>query len=175
MWCDVDVFSLGREYSFHLKCGEAETGCHRHVKALPKSAITVILLSLLTVTTFTTTSPSVTKAWTEAKQEESDEHALPDWVVTGFVELSPGGWLTMALEQFNRHSTSRTNHLLLYTLNSATFFASGFGDFGTSQEAATSAVTSPLSSIGACDRFTGEALAGDASKLANTVQIFAAL
>lgn len=78
------IFSLGFQYSFHLQCVEAETGCHRHVKALPKSAITVILLSLSTVTTFTATSPSVTKAWTEAKQEESDEHALPDWVVTGF-------------------------------------------------------------------------------------------
>lgn len=78
----------------------------------------------------------------------------------------------MALEQFNRHSTSRTNHLLLYTLNSATFFASGFGDFGTSEEAVTSAVTSLLSPIGVCDRSTGETLAGDASRLA---KIFAAL
>lgn len=69
----------------------------------------------------------------------------------------------MALEQFNRQSTSRTNHLLLYTLNGAAFFASGSGDVGTSEEAA---AASPSSPIGVRDRFTGGALAGGASELA---------
>lgn len=54
------------------------------------------------------------------------------------------GSLTMALEQLSRHSTSRANHLLLYTLYRTTVFASGFGGSGTSEEGA---VTRPSSSI----------------------------